>query len=95
MVRWHSQRHHLLRAFRDEDLTYEEAGEIANVTDYNQHRRCSELRAMGLIEATDQTRKNASSGRDAMVCKITSLGRKVLAEMTRTHLAQINQAVMG
>ena len=95
MVRWHSQRHHLLRAFRYENLTYEEAGDLAGVTDYNQHRRCSELRAMGLIESTDQTRKNASSGRDAMVCKIKALGLEVLAEMTRSHLARTNQAVMG
>lgn len=82
MVRWGSQRHKLLCTFAvkgDAGLTDEEAGIRCGIARVADTRRCSELRKAGLIVNTGQTR-TTQTGAPAMVCRITDLGRKVLAE---------------
>jgi len=67
----------ILRAFIGADLTDDEAGERAHVTNYSQRRRCSELRSWGLIEPTGLTRPT-NGGSRGMVSRITEAGRQAL-----------------
>ena len=77
VVRWGSQRYLLLEQFRTADLTDEEAGRRAGIGDYNERRRCSDLRRMGLIAPTAATRPTRT-GSEAMVCTITDAGSRAL-----------------
>src|SRR5665213_3061127 len=68
------QRERLLKAFEGgRELTDEEAGTQSGVGGYNERRRCTELRQLGLIAPTGST-KIGSAGKEMMVCRITSEG---------------------
>jgi hypothetical protein len=83
-VRRGSQRRLLLAAFASAEggLTYDEAGAAAGVGGYNERRRCSELRQLGLIAWHGTTRPGAS-GSSAMVCTITLAGMVALQASRR------------
>lgn len=81
-----NQRGRLLRAFRgvDKGLTDEEAAEFApEVSLHSEYsKRCSELRAEGLIAPTGETR-HGRAGVARLVSALTDLGRAKLAELDR------------
>lgn len=69
----------LLEVYCLNDVTDEEAVELAVGHPLTMHeeglrRRCSDLRALGWIEPTGDTRANAS-GRKRIICAITDAGR--------------------
>lgn len=75
----------LLEVYTLHDVTDEEAVELllghpATLADEGKRRRCSDLRAVGWIEPTGETRTNAS-GRQRIVCQITDAGRDAWMEM--------------
>ena len=83
-MRWGSHRHMLLKAYgrSKEGLTDEQAG---MTTGLFQRRsvywaRCSELRRMGLIRPTNETRQTEAE-QLAAVCVITTKGTQRLAQM--------------
>lgn len=68
-----SQRDALLVAYRQagaQGFTDEEAARAAGLLNVGYWKRCSDLRRLGLIEATGRTRPQ-ESGRLGMVCRIT------------------------
>lgn len=70
----------LLGVYTLNDVTDEEAIELLlnrppTLGDEGKRRRCSDLRALGWIEPTGETRSN-SSGRQRIVCAITEAGRE-------------------
>ena len=74
----------LLEVYTLHDVTDEEAVEVmlghpATLADEGKRRRCSDLRALGWIEPTGDTRTNAS-GRQRIVCQITDAGRDAWME---------------
>lgn len=74
----------LLGVYCLNDLTDEEAVEMmlgrpATLADEGKRRRCSDLRALGWIAPTGETRPNAS-GRQRIVCQITDAGRDAWME---------------
>lgn len=76
----------LLEVYTLNDVTDEEAVELmlghpATLADEGKRRRCSDLRALGWIEPTGDTRPNAS-GRQRIVCQITDAGRDAWMEWT-------------
>jgi hypothetical protein len=85
MIRWGSQRQILLEAFGHADyspnpgLTDEEAGIETGIARVADTRRCSELRAAGMIEPIGATRPTTLGAR-AMVCRITTRGRQALMQ---------------
>ena len=75
----HSQAARLLDVYCLHDVTDEEAVELllghpAGLADEGLRRRASDLRALGWIEPTGDTRPNRR-GRQRMVCAITDAGR--------------------
>jgi hypothetical protein len=77
-VTWGSHRARLLIAYQEHgSLTDEQCGIYARIPRVSDTRRCSELRAAGLIAPTGQKRKTRTKS-DAMVCAITDAGRKAL-----------------
>lgn len=75
----------LLEVYTLHDVTDEEAVELllgrpATLADEGKRRRCSDLRAVGWIEPTGETRTNAS-GRQRIICQITDTGRDAWMEM--------------
>ena len=76
-----SQRFRLLVWYNERamGLTAEEAGELSGLAQKNAcyWKRCSELRRMGFIEDTGQTRM-AKTGNQQIVCQITEAGRLAL-----------------
>ena len=77
----------LLEVYTLNDVTDEEAVELlvgrpATLGDEGKRRRCSDLRALGWIAPTGDTRPNAS-GRQRIVCAITELGRDAWYEANR------------
>lgn len=86
-LRWGSQRHKLLAAFADApDMTDEEAGKVTGL--YSSRacywKRCGELRDLGLIEDTGQTR-TSECGHKVIVSAITQRGLAALAELNARH----------
>lgn len=79
-----NQRGRLLRAYagRPLGLTDDEAQACAaDVSELSCYwKRCSELRAAGLIVATGETRKGRA-GVDRLVCALTSTGKAALRAM--------------
>jgi hypothetical protein len=74
----------LLEVYCTNDVTDEEAVEMmlgrpATLADEGKRRRCSDLRALGWIAPTGDTRPNAS-GRQRIVCQITDAGRDAWME---------------
>jgi hypothetical protein len=74
----------LLEVYCLNDVTDEEAVEMligrpATLADEGKRRRCSDLRALGWIAPTGDTRPNAS-GRQRIVCAITDAGRDAWME---------------
>jgi len=85
VIRFGTQRYQLLHRFilaNDTGLTDEEAGKRAGVGGYNERRRCSDLRRMGLIEPTGTTRRT-DTGHEAMVCRATDAGRRAHLDAIR------------
>jgi hypothetical protein len=85
-LRWGSQRHLVLKTYAENPLGLidEEAGEISGLRSNRSccyWKRCSELRQMGLIEDTGETRKS-ESGNDQIVSKITFQGKIFLNNLT-------------
>ena len=79
-----TQTYRLLGAYCLNDVTDEEAVEMllgrpATLADEGKRRRCSDLRALGWIAPTGETRPNAS-GRQRIVCQITDAGRDAWME---------------
>ena len=74
-----SQRHRLLTEYsvRPEGLTDEEAASLAGIKAGCPWKRCSELREMGMIQATGRVRES-SMGAMQQVCAITFGGRRML-----------------
>jgi hypothetical protein len=75
----HAQAARLLDVYCLYDVTDEEAVELllggpATLSDEGLRRRASDLRALGWIAPTGETRTNRS-GRHRMVCSITDKGR--------------------
>lgn len=70
-LRWRA-----LAAYEDADRTDEEVGDIVNHPRI--WPRCSELRAMGLIQPTGETRFVPRTGQQAAVCCLTDAGRAAL-----------------
>ena len=75
----------LLDAYTLYDLTDEEAVEVvlghqATLADEGMRRRASDLRHLGWIEATGETRANRR-GRQRIVCAITDKGRDAHMEL--------------
>jgi len=69
----------MLEVYCLNDVTDEEAVEVllgrpATLKDEGLRRRCSDLRALGWIAATGDTRPNGR-GRQRMICAITDAGR--------------------
>lgn len=69
----------MLEVYCLNDVTDEEAVEVllgrpATLEDEGLRRRCSDLRALGWIEPTGDTRLNGR-GRQRMICAITDSGR--------------------
>lgn len=74
----------LLEVYTLNDVTDEEAVELllgrpATLADEGKRRRCSDLRTLGWIEPTGETRTNAS-GRKRIICQITNAGRDAWME---------------
>lgn len=72
----------LLRVFelkRRAGLTSEEASAKAGITDG--WRRVSDLKMLGLIEATGETRKSSKTGRSCQVLRITEKGIRLYVEL--------------
>ena len=82
IVRFGTQRRRLLEAYEDGIvrlfLSDEEAAERAGLLRTGFWKRCSELRAAGLIVRTGT--KEGSCGTEVMVCRITVLGHDVLRD---------------
>lgn len=78
-----SQQGQLLAVYRNQPgLTDEEAGQLSGLAQKPKccyWKRCSELRAKGLIEDTGDTRFS-SAGSAMRVCRITQRGAELLAE---------------
>ena len=78
-----SQQGQLLAVYRNQPgLTDEEAGQLSGLAAKPKccyWKRCSELRAKGLIEDTGDTRFS-SAGSAMRVCRITQRGAELLAE---------------
>jgi hypothetical protein len=77
----------LLEVYTLNDVTDEEAVELllgrpATLGDEGKRRRCSDLRALGWIAPTGDTRTN-TSGRQRIVCAITEAGRDAWYEANR------------
>lgn len=73
-----TQRHTLLKEYRDADnLTDEEAAIAADIPRGCPWKRCSELRDLGLIVPTGSVRRSGL-GSDQRVCRITDAGMTVL-----------------
>lgn len=75
----------LLEIFCLYDVTDEEAVELLvghkpTLQDEGLRRRCSDLRSLGWIAPTGETRAN-SSGRQRIVCAITEAGRDAWMEI--------------
>jgi len=80
-----SQTARLLDAYLLHDLTDEEAVEVTlghapTLADEGLRRRASDLRALGWIEPTGETRPNAR-GRQRIVCRVTDAGRDAHMEL--------------
>lgn len=71
-----SLRHKVLEQFANAKLTDEEVGD--RIGHPRIWPRCSELRSMGLIEETDQTRLCRRTGMHVRVCQITEQGLALL-----------------
>lgn len=74
----------LLEVYCLNDVTDEEAvellvGHTPTFADESKRRRCSDLRALGWIAPTGDTRPN-QSGRQRIVCAITNSGRDAWTE---------------
>lgn len=86
-VRAGTQRHRLLAAFglpaAVQGLTDEEAADLADGVPYRSEyaKRCSELRAGGLIDPTGDTRPGVA-GHERIVSRITDRGRAELARLS-------------
>jgi hypothetical protein len=80
MLRWGSQRHTLLLVFlgRPNGLTPDRAGNLANVSNYNQRRRCSELERDGFLEPTGGLEAPFGTGDYQRVLRITPKGHAAL-----------------
>lgn len=77
--------HQLLDVYMLNDVTDEEAVELllghpATLADEGKRRRCSDLRALGWIAPTGETRPNAS-GRQRIICAITDAGHDAWMEL--------------
>ncbi len=75
----------MLEVYTLNDVTDEEAVELAlgrpaTLADEGLRRRASDLRALGWIEATGETRPNAR-GRQRIVCRVTDAGRDAHMEL--------------
>lgn len=87
-IRANTQRHLLLESYtkdaagRQNGLTDEQAMELAVGVRHDSEyaKRCSELRAAGLIIDTGKDRPG-NAGTDRIVCQITELGRAELARV--------------
>jgi len=77
IMKWASNKHLLLAAFVKRSLTDEQAEVQSGVRIAGYWKRCSELRALGLIEPTGKT-EVASTGKEVMVSRITMRGMEVL-----------------
>lgn len=76
-----SQATRIAIAYRDNgDLTDDEAGRIAGLGHTGYWKRCSDLRAAGIIEPTGETRPGRSGERQR-VCRLTVLGRTLTANL--------------
>lgn len=80
-----TQTYRLLGVYCLNDVTDEEAVEIllghpATLSDEGLRRRCSDLRALGWITPTGDSRPNRS-GRNRIVCTITDTGRDAWMEL--------------
>lgn len=73
----------ILSHYAGADLTDEEAAVRADIP--GGWKRCSDLRRLGLIVSTGRTRKT-SGGVEAMVCELTTKGRKLLDSFDRERL---------
>lgn len=79
----------LLGVYCLNDVTDEEAVELLlghppTLGDEGKRRRCSDLRTLGWIAPTGDTRPNAS-GRQRIVCAITEAGRDAWMEYQNAH----------
>lgn len=74
----------MLRAYQFLERTDEEAADRSELLRSCYWKRAGELRALGLIEATGETRKG-SAGTARIVCRITDEGKRVLDEHRRRH----------
>jgi hypothetical protein len=72
-----SQKAKLLAVYGRFAVTDEEAAARCDLMHATYWMRCSELRTLGLIEETGETRKG-TAGTERMVCRITERGRTVL-----------------
>jgi len=77
IMKWASNKHLLLLAFAKRNMTDEQAEVRSGARIAGFWKRCSELRALGLIESTGKT-EVGSTGKDVMVSRITPRGREVL-----------------
>ena len=77
IMKWASNKHLLLLAFAKRNMTDEQAEVRSGVRIAGFWKRCSELRALGLIEPTGKS-EIASTGKEVMVSRITTRGREVL-----------------
>jgi len=77
IMKWASNKHLLLLAFDKRNLTDEQAEVQSGVRIAGYWKRCSELRALGLIEPSGKT-EIAKTGKEVMVSRITPRGREVL-----------------
>jgi len=78
----------MLEVYTLNDVTDEEAVELAlgrpaTLADEGLRRRCSDLRALGYIAPTGDTRPNAS-GKQRIVCAVTDLGLDAWKEHNET-----------
>jgi len=82
-IRWGSQKAELLLAYKNNgELTDEEAGKITGL--YQKmacyRKRCGELRFLGLIEETGETRLS-DFGKSNLISRITEKGKLAVDEM--------------
>ena len=77
IMKWSSNKHLLLLAYAKRSMTDEHAEVQSGVRIAGFWKRCSELRALGLIEPTGKT-EIAKTGKEVMVSRITPRGREVL-----------------
>ncbi len=84
VMNWASNKHLLLLAFAKRSLTDEDAEVQSGVRIAGYWKRCSELRAHGLIEPSGKT-EIAKTGKEVMVSRITPRGRNLLQTIARDN----------